>query len=275
VAIERGVPTDIRFFGAASAADVARRHSRADLIIGNNVLAHVPDLNDFVQGLAELLAPAGTISIEVPHLLCLVREVQFDTIYHEHFSYFSLLAARAVFERHGLCIVDVEPLRTHGGSLRIFAAHASEETRVAPIVDDVINEERAAGLDRADGFASFAERTRACRDGLLDFLVTAKSQGRQVVGYGAAAKGNTLLNYAGVRSDLLAYVADRSPHKQGRLLPGSHVPIVSPARLASDAPDDILILPWNLRDEILGQLGHLRCQGSRFVVAVPEIEIVG
>jgi SAM-dependent methyltransferase len=275
IAIERGVPTDVRFFGADSAADIARRQSCADLIIGNNVLAHVPDLNDFVRGLALLLAPAGTISIEVPHLLSLVREVQFDTIYHEHFSYFSLLAARAAFERHGLRVVDVDLLRTHGGSLRIFVTHTSAGKPVQPMVDQVVDQERAAGLDRADGFAGFAKRTLACRDGLLDFLNAARSEGRRVVAYGAAAKGNTLLSYAGVGPDLLEYVADRSPHKQGRLLPGSHIPIVGPDRLAADRPDDILILPWNLRDEILDQLQDLRGRGCRFVVAVPEIEVVG
>jgi SAM-dependent methyltransferase len=275
VAVQRGVPTDVRFFGTDTARDVARSMSQADLIVANNVLAHVPDLNDFVGGMAALLAPAGTISIEVPHLLCLVRDVEFDTIYHEHFSYFSLMAAREVFERHGLRIVDVQPLRSHGGSLRIFLAHASAERSVTPAVGRILDDERAAGLDRADGFAGFANRTAACRDGLVEFLTAARAAGRRVVGYGAAAKGNTLLNYAHIGPTLLEYVADRNPRKQGRLLPGSHVPIVDPSRLELDRPDDILILPWNLRDEILEQFAPLRDRGCRFLVAVPAIEVVG
>jgi len=274
VAIERGVPTDVRFFGSHTAAELVERGRPADLIVANNVLAHVPDLNDFVQGLSTLLEPGGTISIEVPHLLRLVRETQFDTIYHEHFSYFSLLSAGEVFERHGLRIVDVERLRTHGGSLRMFVAHAGSDRRVTPVVGEILEEERSAGLDRADGFTGFAARVEACREALVDFLVGARREGRRVVGYGAAAKGNTLLNYAHVGPDLLEYVIDRSPHKQGRLLPGSRVPVVDPARLDRDQPDDILILPWNLRDEIVDQLARVREWGGRFVVAVPSIEVI-
>jgi len=275
VAVERGVPTDVRFFGLDTATDLAERGPLADLIIANNVFAHVPDLNDFVRGLGALLHPDGTISIEVPHLLCLVRDVQFDTIYHEHFSYYSVLAARNVLGRHGLKIVDVERLSTHGGSVRIFAAHERSGRAVSPAVEHVLREERDAGLDRPDGFDGFADRVAACRRGLLDYLVSSAASGRRVVGYGAAAKGNTLLNYAGVGPDLLEYVADRSPHKQGRLLPGSHIPIVDPSRLDRDRPDDILILPWNLRDEVVDQLARARDWGSRFVVAVPEIEFIG
>ncbi|MDP9074842.1 MAG: class I SAM-dependent methyltransferase [Actinomycetota bacterium] len=275
VAIERGVPTDVRFFGLSTATDLVCRGMQADLIVANNVLAHVPDLNDFVRGLAKLLATAGSISIEVPHLLRLVQETQFDTIYHEHFSYFSLLAARQVLERHGLHIFDVQRLATHGGSLRIFAGHAASGRKVTERVEDILAEERAAGLDRYEGFAGFAGQVEACRDGLVRYLSAACRDGRKVVGYGAAAKGNTLLNYAGVGPQWLEYVADRSPHKQGRLLPGTHLPVVDPVQLDRDRPDDILILPWNLRDEIVDQLSRARGWGARFVTAVPAIEVIG
>jgi SAM-dependent methyltransferase len=275
VAVEKGVPTEVAFFGEATAADLVARYRKADLIVANNVLAHVPDLNDFVRGLAALLAPEGTISIEVPHLLHLVREVQFDTIYHEHFSYFSLLAVQATLERHNLRIVDVERLTTHGGSLRIYAVHASSGVPVAPVVGEILAEERSADLDRPDGFTGFAARVAACRESLLAFLIAAKRDGRRVVGYGAAAKGNTFLNYAGVGPDLLEYVVDLSPHKQGRLLPGSHIPVLAPEHLDQDQPDDILILPWNLRAEIMSQLARVREWGGRFVIAIPTIEVVG
>jgi SAM-dependent methyltransferase len=274
VAIERGIPTDIRFFGSDTAADLIGKYGPADLIVANNVLAHVPDLNDFVRGLATLLSPNGTISIEVPHLLCLVREVQFDTIYHEHFSYFSLLAARSVLERHGLTIVDVERLATHGGSLRISAANTGSGRSVAPVVEEVLAEERSVLLDRPEGFIGFGERVEACRQGLVEYLEAAERDGRRVVGYGAAAKGNTLLNYAHVGPNLLEYVADRSPHKQGRLLPGTHLLVVDPTCLDRDQPDDILILAWNLRDEIIHQLARVREWGGRFVIAVPSIEVI-
>jgi hypothetical protein len=275
VALEKGVPTEVAFFGEDTATDLVAGYRRADLIVANNVLAHVPDLNDFVRGLATLLGPEGTISIEVPHLLYLVTDVQFDTIYHEHFSYFSLLAAQATLARHDLQIVDVERLATHGGSLRIYAAHAARGLPAAPIVDEILEAERSAGLDRAEGFTGFAARVAACRDTLVDFLTTAKRDGRRVVGYGAAAKGNTLLNYAGVGPDLLEYVVDLSPHKQGLLLPGSHIPVMAPAHLDDDQPDDILILPWNWQTEIMGQLARVKEWGGRFVVAIPSIEVVG
>jgi SAM-dependent methyltransferase len=274
VAIERSIPTEVRFFGYETASDLLAQRGPADLIVANNVLAHVPDLIDFVSGLARLLAPEGTISIEVPHLLRLIRHVEFDTIYHEHFSYFSLLAIQETFRRHGLKVVDVERLATHGGSLRVYATHAGSWRAATPVVAEILAEERSAGLDRADGFTGFAARVEACRDALVSFLTAARNDNRRVVGYGAAAKGNTLLNYARIGPDMLEYVADRSPHKQGRLLPGSHVPVVDPARLDQDRPDDILILPWNLRDEIVGQLGRVREWGGRFVIAVPCIEVV-
>jgi SAM-dependent methyltransferase len=274
VAVERGVPTDVRFFGAEVARELAERHRRADLIVANNVLAHVPDLNDFVRGLAILLAPSGRISVEVPHLLQLLRGAQFDTIYHEHFSYFSLLAADGVFSRHGLRIADVVPLPTHGGSIRISVVHHDSPLETDARVGAMLDEERASSLDRYEGFAGFASRVEACRAALVDFLQTAKREGRRVAGYGAAAKGNTLLNYAHVGPDLLEFVADRSPYKQGRRLPGSHIPVVPPSRIEIERPDEILILPWNLKDEIVDQLAYVRGWGGRFLVAVPHVEFV-
>jgi hypothetical protein len=274
VAVERGVPTEVRFFGPEVAADLVRDRRHADLIVANNVLAHVPDLNGFVDGLAVLLGPCGTISIEIPHLLQLIRGTQFDTIYHEHFSYFSLLAANEVFRRHGLRIADVEPLSTHGGSIRVSVVHERSARATDSRVQAMFDEERAAGLHRYEGFAGFAGRVEACRDALVDFLVTARLEGRRVVGYGAAAKGNTLLNYARVGPELLEFVADRSPHKQGRLLPGSHIPVVHPFQIELVQPDEILILPWNLKDEIVDQLAYVRRWGGRLIVAVPSVETV-
>jgi SAM-dependent methyltransferase len=274
VARAAGVPTESRFFGAATAADVAATGGRADLVVANNVLAHVPDLNDFVAGLALLVAADGVVSIEVPHLLRLVEGVEFDTIYHEHYSYFSLLAASWVLERHGLRVFDVEELPTHGGSLRILATPSAANRETTSRVAAVEAAERAALLDRTDGFVGFARRTEACRDELRSFLEAARDGGDVVVAYGAAAKGNTLLNYAGVTPDPVAYVADRNPHKQGRLLPGSHIPVVGPEQIDLDRPPLVLILPWNLRTEITAQLDHVRGWGGRFVVAVPAIEVI-
>jgi SAM-dependent methyltransferase len=275
-AVERGVPTEVRFFGMDTAGEIVAAHRRADLIVANNVLAHVPDLNDFVSGLATLLDERGVISIEVPHLLRLVQEVQFDTIYHEHFSYFSLLAATAVLERHGLRVIDVEQWPTHGGSLRMLVMHASPATAalVQPSVAAVGHDERAARLDAPEGFVGFARRAERVRADLVAFLAHAAGSGERVVAYGAAAKGNTLLNYAGVGTGDIDYVVDRSPHKQGRLLPGSHLPIRSPGSIDADRPEIVLILPWNLRDEIMGQMRRIEEWGGRFVVAVPRLEVL-
>ena len=269
-----GVPTIVDFFGSATAAAVTQEHGNADLIVANNVLAHVPDLNDFVEGLAVLLADDGIITIEVPHLLQMVRRAEFDTIYHEHFSYFSLMAASGVLERHGLHVFDVDELPTHGGSLRIYAAAAASVQPVTERVEAVIQQERRAGLDVAEGFSTFAARAEACREGLLEFLERAAVAGQRVVGYGAAAKGNTLLNYAGIGSDLLPWVADRNPRKQDRLLPGSHIPIVGPSRIHDDRPDFVLVLPWNIKDEVVAQLDDVRGWGGTFVTAVPNIELI-
>jgi SAM-dependent methyltransferase len=271
-----GVPTRVRFFDAALARELVAEGVRADLVVGNNVLAHVPELNDFVAGLAHLLAPRGVLTMEFPHLLRLIAEGQFDTIYHEHFSYFSLAAVQRVFAAHALVLFDVEELPTHGGSLRIYARHAADESRVVgPRVGALLAREEEAGLGRLATYGQFAASVRRVKRELLRFLLQASDEGKQVVGYGAPAKGNTLLNYCGVRGDLLAYTVDRSPHKQGRFLPGTRIPIHGPERIAETRPDYVLILPWNLQAEIVAQMAHVRGWGGRFVVAVPGLRILG
>jgi len=273
-AIEIGIPTEKVFFGRDTARGLRNIGRTPDLIIGNNVLAHVPDLDDFVGGMALLLAPEGTITIEFPHLLQLMSHRQFDTIYHEHFSYFSMLAVRDVFRRRGLEIVDVEELSTHGGSLRIYARHADRAGVPSALVESVLARERAAGLDRLDAYERFTAEVDAVKVALLAFLHDAKQQGKVVAAYGAPAKGNTLLNYCGVTPELISFTVDRSPHKQGLLLPGSHIPIRSPEDLVQERPDYVVILPWNLKDEIIGQMHEVRTWGGRFVVPIPELAIV-
>ncbi|HEU5297853.1 MAG TPA: class I SAM-dependent methyltransferase [bacterium] len=275
VAVARGIPTLVRFFGAQTARELAAGGQAADLLIGNNVLAHVPDLNDFVEGLKLALRPRGAIVMEFPHLMRLMAETQFDTIYHEHFSYFSLRTVSEVFRAHGLRIFDVEELPTHGGSLRIFAQHeASEAHPPSERVPDLLQRERRAGLDALGTYLAFGERVRRVKRHLLTFLIGVKEAGQSVVGYAAAAKGNTLLNFCGIRDDFIDYVADRSPHKQGRYLPGSHIPIVAPERIRETKPDVVLILAWNLRDEVMEQLQYVREWGGRFAVPMPEPEVV-
>lgn len=270
-----GIPTITRFFGRALGAELAAEGKRADLLVGNNVLAHVPNLNDFVAGLALVLAPNGVLSMEFPHLLRLMAEDQFDTIYHEHFSYFSLLTVREVFARHGIRLFDVEELPTHGGSLRIFGCLAETGTHAETSrVSELAARERSAGLDRSETYRDFASRCVAVKHKLLRFLLDARADGKSVVGYGAPAKGNTLLNYCGVRSDLLAYTVDLSPHKQGRYLPGTRIPIFSPDRIRETRPDYVLILPWNLKDEISAQMAEVRSWGGRFVVPIPEVTVL-
>ena len=273
-AIAAGIDTEVSFFGHAYAADLVQRRGHADLIVANNVLAHVPDLNDFIAGIAVLLQPGGRVTVEAPHLLHLIRHRQFDTIYHEHFCYLSLLSTAAAVARHGLQVVDVEELSTHGGSLRYHLAHAAAGITPGPRVAAVLADERAAGMDVLDGYRGFAEACADVKTGLLEFLLDARRAGRTVAAYGAPAKGNTLLSYCGVGPELVAYTVDRSPAKQGRLLPGSRIPVHPPERLRSHRPDDILILPWNLRDEIAAQLTDLVELGSRLVIAVPELEVV-
>lgn len=271
----KGVPTLVQFFGTQTALELANTGKQADLLIGNNVLAHVPGLNDFVAGMAILLKPGGVITMEFPHLLRLMEENQFDTIYHEHFSYFSFLVAERVFTKHGLTIFDVEEISTHGGSLRIFAKLASNNALpVGERVSALRQRERAAGLGSAGTYQAFAEKVKATKRQLLRFLIDAREAGKRVVGYGAPAKGNTLLNYCGVRTDLLDYTVDRSPHKQGCYLPGTHIPVHAPEKIRETRPDYVLILPWNIRQEVMEQMADVRSWGGRFVVPIPEVKVL-
>lgn len=274
VAMEKGIPTRVSFFGEHSAQLLLREGMQADLLIGNNVLAHVPDLNDFVRGLKTLLKPQGVITMEFPHVMRLIESNQFDTIYHEHFSYFSFGTVAQVFRKHGLILFDVEELPTHGGSLRIYARHEADhskpvESRVAALQD---REERA-GLNTLDYYLSFAEKVHHTKRQLLSFLIETKEKGKTIVGYGAPAKGNTLLNYCGIRTDFIDYTVDRSPHKQGLYLPGTHIPIDEPDAIRRTKPDYVLILPWNLKDEIMQQMAFIRDWGGAFVVPIPEVKV--
>ncbi|MEM7582565.1 MAG: class I SAM-dependent methyltransferase [Acidobacteriota bacterium] len=274
-AAELGIESRVEFFGVESARTLAAEGRRANLLLGNNVLAHTPRLNDFVAGLQIALADQGIITMEFPHLVRLIAENQFDTIYHEHFSYFSFLAVDRIFESHELCIFDVEELPTHGGSLRIFARHAADRSHeVTRRVEGLRQRERELGLDRPAYYLAFAEQVRETKRKLLEFLIDAKRQGRSIVGYGAPAKGNTLLNYCGIGTDFLDYTVDRSPHKQGRFLPGSRIPIYAPDRIRETRPDDVLILPWNLQREIMEQMADVREWGGRFIMAIPEVTII-
>lgn len=270
---ERGIETLGKFFGQRFAHEFVREHRHADLIVANNVLAHVPDLNDFVAGLATALAPEGTITVEFPHLMQLVSQHQFDTVYHEHFSYFGFHTAQQVFAHHGLRIRDVEELPTHGGSLRLWACHANSAHAETPAVANLLAREEAAGMRDIAWYRGFQEQADRIKNDVLAFLLDCRREGKQVVGYGAAAKGNTLLNYAGVRPDLLPYVVDASPHKQGRFLPGSRIPVVAEARIRESRPHFVLILPWNLRGEIMNQLGYVREWGGKFVTAIPSVRV--
>jgi SAM-dependent methyltransferase len=275
VARSRGIPTRVDFFGETTAQTLRKEGLRADLLIGNNVLAHVPDLNDFITGMKIVLAEQGIITMEFPLLMRLCADCQIDTIYHEHFSYFSFLAVEKIFAAHGLTLFDVEELPTHGGSLRIFAQHrAGGRQPISKRVEELRKREIKAGYADLSGYLAFEERAVQMREKLIEFLVTAKQAGKRVVGYGAPAKGNTLLNYCGITSDLVEYTVDRSPHKQGRFLPGTHIPIYEPERINATKPDYILILPWNLQDEIIGQLSFARTWGAQFVVPIPEAHIV-
>jgi SAM-dependent methyltransferase len=266
-----GVRTRTAFFGADEASRIAAEHGRADMMLANNVLAHVPDIHDFVEGFRRLLAAGGLATFEFPHLVPLLEHTQFDTIYHEHFSYLSLLALEPVFAAHDLAVVDVDRIPTHGGSLRLWVAHAASKREPAPAVDDLRRLERAAGLADLKTYRGFAPRVRKIKNDLLRFLIDAAERGKQVAAYGAAAKGNTLLNYCGVRGDLVEFVVDRNPHKQGHLLPGSRLPIEPVERLDERRPDYVLILPWNLTSEIVEQMARVRSWGGRFVIAVPRL----
>ena len=267
VARQKGIETLVRFFGAETAKELPV----ADLLLGNNVLAHVPDINDFVEGLRIALKPNGVITMEFPHLMRLMEGNQFDTIYHEHFSYLSLLTVRRIFAAHGLTVCDVDELPTHGGSLRIYARRSGP---VEASVDALERREREFGLDRLETYVSFADHVRGTRTALRQFLTRAKESGKRVAGYGAPAKANTLLNYCGIGTDLLEFTVDRSPYKQGRFLPGTHIPIYAPEKIAQTRPDYVLILPWNLRDEITRQMAHIHDWGGRFVVPIPRVEVL-
>ena len=274
VALQKGIPTLVEFFGRETASSLAGESS-ADLLLGNNVLAHVPDLNDFVAGMKILLADDGVITMEFPHLIRLIEGNQWDTIYHEHFSYFSFLTVSRIFEAHGLRLFDVEELATHGGSLRIYGAHA--EDRSKPETDaarELRDRERTGGFEDLDTYLGYGRRVERDKRQILGFLIDLKEQGLSVVGYGAPAKGNTLLNYCGVGRDFLDYTCDLNPHKQGHFLPGSHIPIRSPEAIREEQPDVVLILPWNLKDEIMEQLGFIREWGGRFAARTPELTLL-
>jgi hypothetical protein len=274
VAVKKSVPTLVRFFGSRLAKELAAEGRCADLVLGNNVLAQVPDLNDFVEGLRIILKADGVLTLEFPHLLKLIERNEFDTIYHEHFSYFSMLATLRIMEAHGLRVFDVEELPTHGGSLRVYACRAQSRTHATKAsVNQVIAEEQSALLDSIKGYTNFASNVKRTKFALLDFLLTAARQGKSVVGYGAPGKSATLLHYCGIGKDLIEYTVDRSPHKQGRFLPGSRIPIYHPDRIRETKPDYVVILPWNLKDEIMEQLEFIKEWGGRFVVPIPEATI--
>ncbi|MBL8668626.1 MAG: class I SAM-dependent methyltransferase [Rhodospirillales bacterium] len=275
VAVERGIPTEVRFFGCETAAYVRREHGPANLLVGNNVLAHVPDLNDFVGGIKVILADRGIVTMEFPHIAKLIEFNQFDTIYHEHFCYFSLFAVEQVFKAHGLRLFDVAQLPTHGGSLRIYGCHAGDASRAdSERLSGLRAWERANGFDRLETYTGFEEQVRETKRKLLEFLIGARRAGKTVVGYGAPGKGNTLLNYCGIRQDLLDYTVDRSPYKQGLYLPGTHIPIYHPDKIKETKPDYILILPWNIKEEIIEQLAYAREWGAAFVVPIPEAAVL-
>jgi 2-polyprenyl-3-methyl-5-hydroxy-6-metoxy-1,4-benzoquinol methylase len=271
---EAGIQTLVKFFGHQVAAELAQEECYADLLIGNNVLAHVPDLNDFVKGMKVILKPQGIITMEFPHLMRLMAENQFDTIYHEHFSYFSFMTVNRLFAQHGLTIFDVEELTTHGGSLRIYARHAQDRSRdICEHVETLLRREEEKGFKKLDLYLSFNQQIRSTKRSILDFMNQSKNAGKTLVGYGAPAKGNTLLNYCGIRTDYIEYTVDRSPHKQGHFLPGTHIPIYHPDKIKETRPDYVVILPWNLKDEILEQMAHIRDWGGKFVTLIPEVRI--
>ena len=274
VATQKGIPTVVKFFGRETASELTAKGIKADLLLGNNVLAHVPDLNDFVGGMKILLKPEGIITMEFPHLMRLMEENQFDTIYHEHFSYFSFITVEKVFAKHGLSLFDVEEIPTHGGSIRIYACHVEDSSKsVSQRILDLKAKEEAAGFTCLEHYLSFAEKVKETKRNLLAFLTEAKREGKSIVGYGAAAKGNTLLNYCGIRSDFIDYTVDRSPHKQDHFLPGTHLPIHHPDEIKRTKPDYLLILPWNIKDEIMEQMAYIREWGGRFIVPIPEVKV--
>lgn len=273
-AIEKGIPTTVRFLGFKSALEIASEHGQADLVLGNNVLAHVPALNDFVSGMKALLKPAGVITMEFPHLMRLVDENQFDTIYHEHFSYFSFCTVEKVFAAHGITLFDVDELPTHGGSMRIYGRHADDDSKtISERVRELRAREEAAGYGSLERYFSFTEKVKETKRKILEVLIRLKREGKSVVGYGAPGKGNTLLNYCGIRTDFIDYTVDRNPYKQGKFTPGTHIPIYDPDRIKETRPDYIFILPWNLKEEIMRQVSYIREWGGQFIVPIPDVRI--
>lgn len=271
---KKGIPTKSEFFGAKLADELINENIQADLLIGNNVIAHVHNLNDFVLGMKKILGPEGIITMEFPHLLRLIEENQFDTIYHEHFSYLSLITVKQVFQKHGLTIFDVEELSTHGGSLRIYAKHIQDNTKnISQNVSYVVNKEIQLGLDKIQTYKEFSEQVKMTKRNTLSFLINLKNEGKQIVGYGAPAKGNTLLNYCGIGTDFLDYTVDISPHKQGLYLPGTHIHIFSPDKIKETKPDYVVILPWNIKDEIMEQMSFIKEWGGKFVTLIPSVEV--
>jgi SAM-dependent methyltransferase len=274
VAKQKGIPTVVKFFGRETARELLAEGHGADLLLGNNVLAHVPDLNDFVGGMKILLKPHGVITMEFPHLVQLVEQNQFDTIYHEHFSYFSFTTVEKVFAHHGLTLFDVEELPTHGGSLRIYGKHVGNESMsLTDRVGSLRAREQAWGVSDLATYRAFAARVKATKRNILDFLIEARRAGKSIVGYGAPGKGNTLLNYCGCKTDFLDYTVDRNPYKQNKFTPGTHIPILAPERIRETQPDFVFILPWNLRDEVAEQLQYIRAWGGQFVVPIPEVRV--
>lgn len=272
---EKGVRTEVQFFGRAAARRLSAQYGKASLLVGNNVLAHVPDLDDFVGGLKAMLAEGGVLTMEFPHLQRLIEQNQFDTIYHEHFSYLSFVVVHRIFAHHGITLFDVEELPTHGGSLRIYGCHAEDVGNpVSNRVGALLERERRLGMETLAYYAGFEERVKAAKRKLLEFLIGARREGKTVAGYGAPGKGNTLLNYCGIRTDLLDFTVDRSPHKQGNFLPGTRIPIFAPDKIRDARPDYVLILPWNLREEICRQLSYVEAWGGKFVVPIPEVQVL-
>lgn len=274
VAIEKGIPSIVAFFGVGTAQKLVADGMKANLLLGNNVLAHVPDINDFVAGMQLVLAESGTITMEFPHLLKLTMFNQFDTIYHEHFSYLSLHTVQDIFAAHGLTVFDIDEIPTHGGSLRVYAQHAKKEPIQCKDMKKVLQDEKDAGLCDIETYTQFQFKVQETKRALLSFLTDAKNKKQTIVGYGAAAKGNTLFNYCGIRNDFIDYVVDKNPHKQGRFLPGIHIPIHPPEKIFETKPDYVLILPWNIQDEVIEQMSGIRDWGGRFVVPIPEVKVL-
>jgi 2-polyprenyl-3-methyl-5-hydroxy-6-metoxy-1,4-benzoquinol methylase len=275
VATKKGIRTEVEFFGENTALKFTEKYGKADLLLGNNVLAHVPDVNDFVAGMKIMLEADGVITMEFPHLQRLIEKNQFDTIYHEHFSYFSFLAVNRIFAHHGITIFDVEELPTHGGSLRIYGKHAEDiKKEVSKNVKNLLQRELDLGFETLDFYSLFEEKVKETKRKILEFLIRAKRNGKSVVGYGAPGKGNTLLNYCGIRTDFMDYTVDMSPHKQGNFLPGTHIPILNPEMIKKTKPDFVFILPWNLKDEIMKQHNYVHDWGGKFVIPIPELTII-